>query len=79
MQETLVSPLLQEIPHAEEQLSPCAATAEPTWLRARAPQHEKYTAMKSSPGVVQLEKSPLSNEDPAQPKINKKQKRFTSC
>ena len=42
-----------------------SATREATAMRS------PWTAMKSGPRSLQLEKSPSSNEDLAQPKINK--------
>ena len=73
------NPCSRKIPHASEQLthalqllsphillSPCFSREKPPRWEAWAPQWE------SSPGSPQLEKSPLSNEDPAQPKINNK-------
>ena len=70
--------------YALDQLGPCATTIEPTccnqWsLRTMEPVlcHRETTTMRnplqlvSSPRSPQLEKSLQSNEDPAQPKINK--------
>ena len=55
-----------------------AATTEPACPQAHAPQQEKplqkrslCTTMKSSPWLLQLEKSPHGDKDPVQPKINK--------
>ena len=63
-------------------LSPRAATTEPMCLRAHSPQQEKPLQLQWEGYAPQLEKSPrtpqlekkstCSNEDPAQPKINKK-------
>ena len=61
-----------KIPHAMEQLSPCATTIGPVLRNKWGPCKENpCTAMKSGPYSPQLEKSPHSNKDPAQPKINK--------
>ena len=56
-----------KIPRAMEQLSPCATTTEPGLHNCG---ENPGTAMKSGPYSPQLEKSPHSNRDPAQPKIN---------
>ena len=58
----------RKIPYASEQLSPCATSIEPV-LRAWEPQL-------LSPPSLQLQKSPHSNEDPAQTKIKKKNDKF---
>ena len=57
---------LGKIPHAVEHLSLCATTFEPVLERAWEPQQE------SSPHLPQLEKSPCSSDNPAQPKITNK-------
>ena len=64
MQGTRVRALVRKIPHAAEQLSPCAATTEAGVPRGRALQR----TTKSSLCSPQLEKAPRSNEDPTQPK-----------
>ena len=71
-------PWFRKIPHASEQLSPCATTAEARAPRACASQKEKppqwevcAPQLQSSSCSLQLEKSPHSSEDPAQPKISK--------
>ena len=51
--------------------SPGAITTEPTCPGAQALQQEKPAQIESSPHSSQLESSSSSNEDPAQPKINK--------
>ena len=66
-------------PHASEQLSPGATTAEVRMPRACAPQQEKPPQWEacapqpegSHPRSLQLEKAHGSNEHPAQPKLNK--------
>ena len=59
-------------------LSSCTTTTEACTPKAHAPQQEKPPQweacapwLESGPHSPQLEKSPHSNEDPAQPKINK--------
>ena len=49
--------------------------------KEKPPQWEAHAAQRSSPYLTQLEKSPCSNEDPAQIKGNKiiKSKEFTKC
>ena len=53
-----------KIPHAFEQRSPCSATREGTTVRSLR------IAAGEKPPSPQPEKTPQSNEDPAQPKIN---------
>ena len=60
------------------QRSPCATATEPARCRACAPQQEKplqrealVLQVESSPCSPQLEKSPRSNKDPAQPKVSR--------
>ena len=80
MQGTQVWSLVQKIPRAAGQLSPCATATEPTHLRARDEREKPLQwevhepQLQSSPYSLQLEKSPRSNQDPAQPKINKTNK-----
>ena len=65
------NPWSGKIRHAVEQLSLCTTTSEPV-LHERSHHNEKPALQsESSPCSLQLEKSPYSNEDPAQPKINK--------
>ena len=66
------------IPRAAEQLSPRATATEAHAPRAQALQREKSLQweacpwqLESGPCLPQLEKSPCSNENLAQPKINK--------
>ena len=68
----------RKIPHATEQLSPCTTTIEACAPRAHALQQEKplqwevyALQLESNPRRPQLEKSPGSNKDPAQPKRKK--------
>ena len=60
-----------KIPHAEEQISPCAATPKPVFeslcSTMREATSEKPTQCR--PRSPQPEKSPRSNEGPAQPRI----------
>ena len=72
-------PWSRKIPHAAEQLSPCATTTEACAPRARAPQQEKppqWEARAPQRRVDRLaatrEKPMCSNEHPTQPKIKKK-------
>ena len=68
--ETCVPQLLSLCPRAQEPHLP-----KPLSPRAQAPRQEKSlqrearTPLRSSPRSLQLEKSPHSNKDPAQPKI----------
>ena len=70
-------PQLLELPHPR---------AWALW-KEKPPQWEAHAALRSSPHLTQLEKSPCSNEDPAQIKGNKiikskftnLQKKFTKC
>ena len=75
-------PWPRRIPHAAEQLSPCTTllslcsgahcSRARTLHLEKSRQWEALTPqLQSSPHSLQLEKSPLSNKDPAQPKINK--------
>ena len=66
-----------------ERLSPCATLLKLKCPTARVPQQEKPLQWKAftlqlenTRCLLQLEKSPHSNEDPAQPKINKYTKLF---
>ena len=82
-------PWFGKTPHTKKQqsprttlLSPCATTAEAHVpestcfaTREASPLRSCSTAMKSSPYFLQLEKSPQSNEDSAQPKINQIEKK----
>ena len=52
-----------KIPHAEGQLSPCAATTEPTCSRARAPRLER------SPHAATREKPAHRNERSHMPQL----------
>ena len=88
MQETGFDPWYGRIPHAVEQLGPCATTTEPALQtqggettkpvrpRTCGLQQEKplqwearVPQLESSPHLLQPEKNPCSNKDPAQPKI----------
>lgn len=66
-----------KIPHAAQQLSLCTTTAEPACLEPmlcnKQPLQWEARALplERSPWLPQLDKSPHSNEDPAQPKISK--------
>ena len=70
-------PWSRKTPHALEQLSPSATTTEPmlqspcSATREATGMRSLLTAMKSSPHLPNWRKGPASNEDPAQPKINK--------
>ena len=79
VQGTRVQALVWKIPHAAEQLSPCATTPEPVHLepvlcnkRSHRDQ-SPHTAMKSSPHSPQLEKARAQQQRPnaAKNKINK--------
>ena len=70
------------IPHAAEQLGPCATTTEPALQspHAKSPclatreataMRGLHTTMKSSPTCRNWRRPAYSNEDPTQPKINK--------
>ena len=68
------APLPPRLPHNIEQNSLCSRAQEPqllkpTWPRVPAVQQEKPPQREVH--APQLKKSPHSNEDPAQPKINK--------
>ena len=76
-------PWSRKISHASEQLSPCATILKPLHPKACAlqqgkqPQWEAHPSwhLESSSHSPKLEKSPSTNEDPAQPKMNKIKKK----
>ena len=74
------SPWSRKIPHVAGQLSPCTTTTEaPVLCNRRIHGNEKPThrSWRTAPPTT-VEKSPRSNEDSAQPRINKETQRSTS-
>ena len=70
-------PWSRKIPHAEEQLSPCATTAEPAFCNKRSPCNEKPTRhTRQQPSAHHKQGKPSSrNKGPAQPKIHLERKK----
>ena len=68
-QETRFDPWSRKIPHTSEQLQPLSHTYWACALQQeKAPQGEAHVPqLESSPFSLHPEKSPRSNEDPAQP------------
>ena len=71
-----LNPWSRKIPHAMEHLGPCGqllspCSREPVLCNKRSPHNEKPEHHNYRVFSPQLEKSPHSNKDPAQPKINK--------
>ena len=72
-------PCSVKIPYTPERLSPFPTQLKPLCHRAHTPQQEKEALQweacaprpESRPHLLQLEKSPNSNKDPAHAKINK--------
>ena len=76
------SPWSGKIPRATGELSPCAVTTEPAFPRPCAPQQGKPPQREArtppqgiAPTQHNQRKATRNNQDPAQPKINKQQKK----